>query len=143
MIKKIVSLLFVSLVLFFLVGCHLDIKSDIDYPAGLFKQTLKKIEALQAKASGPVSNLNLLVYESDDRQMVSLSLPVTTTKEAIKWASNWESQGQKEKLEKYTKKIGGLKLEKLDFLDRMGPGLLMEVEADDPKEKVHVLIWLD
>lgn len=40
-------------------------------------------------------------------------------------------------------KIGGIKLKNMDFLDRMGPGLLLETEVDEDNHKVHALIWLD
>jgi hypothetical protein len=144
--KKYGLVVFVLFMFVFLTGCHVDIKNDTDYPADLFKQTLGKIQAIQAKdpgRKGPVANLNLLVYAGDDRELISLSVPITTAKEVLKGVSNLENLGQGEKLEKYTKQLGGLKLEKLGFLDRMGPGLLLEAEVNEKNDFVHVLIWLD
>ena len=46
-------------------------------------------------------------------------------------------------MKKYTKKIGGIKLKNMDFLDRLGPGLLLETEVEEDNDKVHALIWLD
>ena len=125
-----------------LTGCLIDIKSDMDYPAGLFKQTLKKIETLHAKdpaRKGTVSNLNILVYDGDDRQLITLSFPITTASETLK-GIDFEND---ESMKKYSKKIGGIKLKNMDFLDRMGPGLLLETEVEEDNHKVHVLIWLD
>ncbi|UCH94369.1 MAG: hypothetical protein JSV88_29435 [Candidatus Aminicenantes bacterium] len=141
MIKKIVLLVFVLLVFVFFIGCHLDIKSDVDYPADLFKQTLKKIETIHAKdpgRKGPVTNLNILVYEGEDRQLISFSVPTATAKEVIKGVDLG-----KEEIKKYTKKIGDFELEKLGLLDRMGPGLILEAEVDEGNDMVHALIWLD
>jgi hypothetical protein len=123
-------------------GCLIDIKSDVDYPAGLFKQTLKKIETLHAKdpgRKGTVSNLNILVYDGDDRQLITLSFPITTASETLK---EIDFENDKE-MKKYTKKIGCIKFKNMDFLDRMGPGLLLETEVEEDNEKVHALIWLD
>jgi hypothetical protein len=142
MIKKYVLLVFILMVVLLLTGCLIDIKSDVDYPAGLFKQTLKKIEALHAKdpgRKGNVSNLNILVYDGDDRQLIKLSFPITTVSETLK-EIDFEND---ESMKKYSKKIGGIKLKNMDFLDRMGPGLLLETEVEEENHKVHALIWLD
>jgi hypothetical protein len=142
MIKKYVLLIFVLMMVLMLTGCLIDIKSDVDYPAGLFKQTLKKIESLHAKdpgRKGTVSNLNILVYEGDDRQLITLSFPITTASETLK-GIDFEKD---ESMKKYTKKIGCIKLKNTDFLDRMGPGLLLETEVEEHNHKVHALIWLD
>jgi len=142
MIKKYVLLVFVLMIVLLFTGCLIDIKSDVDYPAGLFKQTLKKIETLQAKdpgRKGTVSNLNILVYDGNDRQLITLSLPITAASETLK-GIDFEND---ESMKKYSKKIGGIKLKNMDFLDRMGPGLLLETEVDDDNDKVHALIWLD
>jgi hypothetical protein len=142
MIKKYVLLVFILMMVLLLTGCLIDIKSDVDYSAGLFKQTLKKIEAIHAKdpgRKGTVSNLNILVYVGDDRQLIMLSLPITAASETLK-GIDFENE---KSIKKYTKKIGGIKLKNMDFLDRMGPGLLLETEVNEDNDKVHALIWLD
>jgi hypothetical protein len=142
MIKKYVLLVFVLMIVLLFTGCLIDIKSDVDYPAGLFKQTLKKIETLHANnpgRKGTVSNLNILVYDGDDRQLITLSLPITAASETLK-GIDFENH---ESMKKYSKKIGGIKLKNMDFLDRMGPGLLLETEVEEDNHKVHALIWLD
>jgi hypothetical protein len=142
MIRKYVLLVFILMLVLLFTGCLIDIKSDVDYPAGLFKQTLKKIETLHAKApgrKGTVSNLNILVYDGDDRQLITLSFPITTASETLK-GIDFEND---ESMKKYSKKIGGIKLKNMDFLDRMGPGLLLETQVEEDNHKVHALIWLD
>ena len=146
MIKRFGLMVFILSMFVFLIGCHLDIKNDVDYPAKLFQQTKAKIQAIQVKnpgRKGPVSNLNILVYAGDDRELISLSIPTAAAKEALKGVSSLEDLGQGEKLGKYTQQLGGLKLEKLGFFDRMGPGLVLEAEVNEEKDFAHVLIWLD
>jgi hypothetical protein len=144
MIKKLVLLTVVFLIMLFFAGCHLDIRKNVDYPAGLFKDTMKKIEAIQAKdpgRKGKVANLNFLVYDGEDRQLISLSIPIEITKMAIK-----ESEfGENGDLKKYSEKIKDVDIDfdKLKDLDRLGPGLLVEVEVKEEKGNVHVLVWLD
>jgi major membrane immunogen (membrane-anchored lipoprotein) len=140
--KKYALLVFVLIMVLLLTGCLIDIKSDMDYPTGLFKQTLKKIEALNSKdpgRKGTVSNLNILVYDGDDRQLITLSFPITTASETLK-GIDFEND---ESMKKYVKKIGGIKVKNADFLERMGPGLLLETEVEEDNHKVHALIWLD
>ncbi len=144
MIKKIILLLVVFFALLFFVGCHLDIKSNVDYPAGVFQETLKKIDKIHAQdpgRKGKVTNLNFLVYEGKDRKLISLSIPIEITKMAIK-ESDFGENGE---LKKYSEKIKDVDIDfdKLKDLDRLGPGLLVEVEVEEDKGKVHVLIWLD
>jgi hypothetical protein len=146
MIKKYVILIMVLMMLAFLVGCHLDIQSDVNDPTDIFTQTQKKIQAIHAKnpgRKGTVTNLNMLVYESEDRQLISFSVPITTAKETIKGVSNLEDLAHGEKIKKYTKKIGGIKLDNLNILDRIGPGLVLEAEVNEGKKSVRALIWLD
>lgn len=146
MIKKYVLLIFVLMMLLFVTGCFLDIKEDVDYPAGLFKQTHEKIRTIHAKdpgRKGPVSNLNLLVYIGEERKSVHLSVPITSVKDAAKGISNLENLDEKGEIGKFTKKIGGIKPDKLEILDRLGPGLVMQVEVEEGKDKVYALIWLD
>ena len=145
MIKKIVLLIFVLLVTFFLTGCfNLDIQQDVDYPAGRFQQTLKKIDRIHAQfpgRKGKVTNMNFLIYNGDERMLVSFSVPIETTKQIL----NAADLGEKGKLEKYTKAIKDIDidLEKLKDFERIGPGLLVEAQVMENDDEVHVLIWLD
>jgi hypothetical protein len=141
-IKKIALLVAVLLAMLLLSGCFgLDIRSDVDYPAGLFKKTMGKIEQIHAKdpkRKGTVSSLNLLVYLGEDRRLVSLSIPKAMTKVISEWE---EELGNDRNFKKYSKDVD-FDLEKLEDLDALGPGLLIEIEIED-KEKLHALIWLE
>ncbi len=141
MIKKIVLIVFMLIALLFLTGCmNLLIESDVDYPDGLFKKTMKKIEAIHAKyphRKGSVSKLNFLVYDGDDRQLVRFSIKKGLAEMALKNGDITDD----ENIEKYSKKYASLYLENIKDLDKLGPGLLMEIEVTE--ENTHVLIWLD
>ena len=76
----IVLLLFVLLVMIFFSGCfNLVIQQDVDYPEERIRQTLKKIDRIHARhpgRKGKVTNMNFLVYNGDERLLVSFSVPI-------------------------------------------------------------------
>jgi hypothetical protein len=132
---------FMLIALVFLNGCmNLRIESDIDYPAGLFKETKKKIETIQDNdphRKGEVSKINILVYDGEDRDLVQVSFKKNTAEKYLKEEGiSSSSEGKK-----YSKKYANFDFEKIKDLDKIGPGLLIEVE--ELKEKSHVIIWLD
>jgi hypothetical protein len=116
------------------------IETDVDYPADLFKETKKKIEAIHAKdphRKGSVSRLNLLVYDGDDRELVRFSIKKSLVEMALKNGDITDDDD----IKKYSQKYANLSLENIKNLDRLGPGLLVEIEVVE--ENTHVLIWLD
>lgn len=129
------------LTLVFLNGCmNLRIESDIEYPAGLFKETKKKIETIQAKdphRKGKVSKINVLVYDGEDRDLVQVSFNKRTAEKYLKEEGISTSREGK----KYSRKYADFDMDNIKDFDDIGPGLLIEVE--EPEEKSHVLIWLD
>ena len=141
MIKRIFLIVFMLIVLLFLAGCmNLLIETDVDYPDALFKKTMKKIEAIHAKdphREGSVSKLNVLVYDGDDRQLVRFSVKKGLAEMALKNGDITDDDNVK----KYSKKYANLSLENIKNLDRLGPGLLVEIEVVE--DNTHVLIWLD
>lgn len=135
--------MFILVVLIFYNGCmNLKIEADVDYPADLFAEAKKKIDRIHATAPdkrGVPSQLNVLVYDGEDRQLVSFSVPQPLVQQALEKSDI----GKNEQLQEYSKKIGHINWEKMKNLDRLGPGLILEVEVSEGKGKVHVLIWLD
>lgn len=139
MIKRLVVLIVVMLAMLALSGCFFEIKDDVDYPADRFKETLARIEKLQVRG-GKVESIHILVYDGEERKLVALNLPVGMAKSAM--ADAMPEMAKEKNLDKYTG-AAGFDLRKLNDLDRIGPGLLVEVEVEEEKGKVHVLIWLD
>lgn len=143
MIRKSVLLILIVLLAFIFSGCHIDVQKDVDYPKAKFKKTLKKINDLRLKnphRKGSASNLNLLVYLEEDRQLISLSIPISESKDMKSMLSTCKDFVGEKDIEKYCKKMNNLKL---GNLDSMGPGLLTEVKSNEKNKIVHILIWLD
>lgn len=140
MLKKVILLLFILFMLLFYSGCmNLMIKTDVDYPAGLFSSTMKKIEKIHAKdphRKGTVSNLNFLVYVGDERKLISFSVPKGILQKTM------ECDFAKElDIEDVSKRVGRVNWKKLKSIDQLGPGLILEAEVEE--DDVHLLIWLD
>ena len=141
-IKHLVILILVVLAFMATTGCfNLDIRHDVDYPAGKFKATMAKIQAIHAKdptRNGVVNNLNILVYIGKERKMISLAVP----KALIQATSHMKDEIMKnEDVDKYAKNIDGFDLDKLNDLDSIGPGLIIESKVTEGN--IHALIWLD
>jgi hypothetical protein len=147
MTKKTLLVLLTLAAMLMLGGCfNLDIREDVDYPAGLFKETMAKINRIHAKdpaRKGTVSKLSFLVYNGDDRQLITFSIPKVLLQTITHWAKDDDMKKNMEKngrIKKYGNMAKDFDLEKLD-LDRLGPGLLIEIEVAE--DKVHALIWLE
>ena len=117
----------------------MTIQSDVDYPVGKFKQAWKKIERIHAKPfhrRGEISQLNLMVYIGDDRQFVSFSVPRSLLESLLEDGD----LAEKKDIKKYS---GNVEIDwsAIKKLDKLTPGLLMEVEVTE--DNVHVLIWMD
>jgi hypothetical protein len=109
----------------------LRIREDVDYPARTFNRAKNKIERIHINdpyRKGKVHKINLLVYDGEDRELVKLSVR--------KWLANLILNKAFDEEEE-----GHIYLKDLKDLNRIGPGLVIEVE--DKIEKTHVLIWLD
>ncbi len=139
MIKRLVMIVIAMWAMVMLTGCFFEIKDDVDYPEGRFKSTLAKIEKLQGKG-GKVDSIHILVYDGEERKLVGLSLPAGMAKSAM--AEAMPEMAKEKNLDKYTN-AAGFDLRKLSDLDRIGPGLLVEVQVEEEKGMVHVLIWLE
>lgn len=141
MIKKILLIVFMMIALLLLSGCmNLRIQDDIDYPEDLFKETKTKLAALQAKdpnRKGKVSRIHILVYDGEDRELVQLSLKKGMAEKFLKS----EGISGSTESDKYTKKYADFDLDNIKNFDRLGPGLLVEVE--DMEENSHIIVWLE
>lgn len=139
MIKQLVMILIAVLAVLLMTGCFFEIKDDVDYPVNRFKKTLARIEKLQTRG-GDVDSIHFLIYDASERRLVALNLPAGMAKSAL--AEAMPEKAREKDLEKYTD-AAGFDLSKLSDLDRIGPGLLVEVEIEEEDGKKHVLIWLD
>jgi len=140
MVKKFALILFVIIIMLFNNGCfNMTIQSDVDFPAGKFKSAWNKIEKLHAKPAhqrGKISQLNLMVYTGDERQFVSFSVPRSLLETILEEGDI----SDRKDIKKYSGDIG-INWDAVKNLDKLKPGLLMEVEVSE--DDVHILIWLD
>ena len=144
MIKKMLLIICLLASLLLMTNCtNVLVESDVDYPAALFKTTMQKIDAIHNAdplRKGPVTQLNLLVYDGGDRQLVRFSVK----KEVVANLLSGDNTIKLEELDELKKKCGNMSLEKLKNLESFGPGLVMEVNVNEENDKnTHVLIWLD
>ncbi|MCK4836187.1 MAG: hypothetical protein KAT17_06100 [Candidatus Aminicenantes bacterium] len=142
MIKRMLFWLFVFVIfVFFMTGCmNLSIQRNVDYPESLFKQKLKRIESLRVRSQREMdqaSRLNFLVYDGDDRELISFSVLTDIVLSSLDGIDCRDHA----KVSKYSEEYLTLKWKHLKNLDRLGPGLIAEIE--DLKENSHILIWLD
>ena len=112
-------------------GCLVDIRHDVADPQGAFRKARAEAARVQGQPGSP-GQLNVLVYDRDERELVSVSAPL--------WLA---------------RKVGGIALadEKNDDegadlarrclakenLAKAGRGVLVEVEEDEGDQ---VLVWL-
>jgi len=120
-----------------LTGCfNMSIKHDVEYPVAKFEAAKDRIAALTVKKRGrKFSELNFLIYERDDKQMVSFSVSRWLAKKALKDGFDMDELGESREF------MNGVKINDPDFIDNLEPGLLVEVE--DMEDGNHILIWLE
>ena len=141
MIKKFILLLLLLAFLFTVMGClSLRIENDVDYPAKLFKRAHKKIEKIHAtrvRGNKHISGIHVLIYDGEERKLVSFSIPKGT----VEFGLNHALKEDDYDLKKHSDKYVDINWEKVKNLDFMRPGLIIEVE--DVEQHTHVLIWAD
>lgn len=141
MMKRLFVIVITLILLLLTTGCFdLQIKSDVDYPAGVFEKAWNQIESIHQafpKRQGNVSKLCILVYEGDDRQLIRFSVPYSW----MKWGLEHADNEHHSHANKHTEKYLDFDLESIKDLDRLGPGLLVEV--NDADSGTHVLVWME
>lgn len=141
MLKRIVFLIFMLIALLLAGGCtNIIIETDVDFPAKMFKKAhaeIKSIHRADPHRKGSVSQVNILVYDSDDRQLIKFSVKKSFAEKFIK-----DEESSSDDIKKYSKKYGKeIDVDKFKDLDKIGPGLLMSIDSNE--DKTHVLVWLE
>ena len=141
MIKNFFLFLLLLIVLFTLMGClSLRIENDVNYPAQLFKQTLKKIEkihSLKSSRKKEISGIHFLIYNGEERKLVSFSISKSMIEFGLDHACREGNNTYKKHADKYVE----INWDKVKDLNQLCPGLIIEVEHVE--ESTHVLIWAD
>lgn len=136
--------LVMMIVMSFLIfnACTFDIKENITDPTPQFKDAMAKIKTIQAKdpmRKGKVNNLNLLVYVGEEKQLITLSIPVDAAKTFMENPNI--NLGDEKKDKTFSKAMKDVDLKNFKNLEKMGPGLITDIQVSD--DNVHVLGWLD
>jgi hypothetical protein len=123
-------------------GCLVQI-TRVSNPGPMFRQA--RVEAERAaERRGAAHELNLLVFDADQRQLVRVALPMWLVRRAsrhvdfekdIAWDDVELPEGARSAL-KRNHRVRDLSLRELD---KVPPGILAEVEEDDGTQ---VLVWL-
>jgi hypothetical protein len=120
---------------FLSAGCLVQIEHVRD-PGSRFAEARREAQRLQGK-SGPARELNVLVYEPDERKLVRVSIPMWMVRKAashVDWDDFDFDDHDRRRLERKLRRH-------VDFkeLEKAGLGVVIEVEDDDGEQ---VLVWL-
>ncbi len=139
MLKKFMALMALLIILLLNSGClDLHLEMDVDFPTKMFKEARAEISAIHQKdpmRKGPVSKINFMVYVGEERTLVRFALPKDKIPKDLSEVSFLDKKDIKELSEKCKD------LTKPGNLEKMGPGLLVEIDVADGN--VHLLAWLD
>jgi hypothetical protein len=98
--------------------------------------------------SGPARELNVLVWDSDDRELVRVTMPMWLVRNVAHHSESWrcDRDGDGDDADEgfdcdHVGRIEGRIRGhvRLDDIERMGLGIVAEVEGDDGEQ---VLVWL-
>jgi len=141
--KSTTAAFFISLLAVLLLGSAclgVHIRQGVRDADSYFERARHEIDRIQAEdpdRHGAVRRLCVLVHDRHSHELVEVSTPLWLASACLdaglSAAEHDESSGLRECRERY-----GLDLRSLKDLDRLGPGLLIEVDDEDSR----VLVWL-
>ena len=112
-------------------GCLVDIRRDVADPEAAFRKARAEAARVQGQPGSP-GQLNVLVYDRDERELVSVSAPLWLARKVSGIALADEEDGDE-----------GVALARRclakENLAKAGRGVLVEVEEDEGDQ---VLVWL-
>ncbi|MFW6140684.1 MAG: hypothetical protein ACOC5S_04955 [Acidobacteriota bacterium] len=113
-------------------GCFcVEVKKDVKNPNKYFREAQQKINRLHQidpDRRGPVSNVHILVFEKSERQLIRVIAPMWIIDSGMNYANTYDIDTNCD-----------FKFQEIKKLRDLGPGLLMEVDAEDSR----VLIWIE
>lgn len=117
-------------------GCLVQI-DHVQDPRPHFEAARREAARLQGR-KGPAHELNVLVYDADERKLVRVSLPMWLARKIerrIDWGEDQRGRGDHDdRVERAIRRHVDLR-----EIEKAGLGLLVEVEDDDGEQ---VLVWL-
>lgn len=117
-------------------GCLVQIEHVRD-PRAHFAAARREAERLQGRR-GPAKELNVLVYDSSDRKLVRVSIPMWLARrieQKVDWDEeiDWDSDDRDRVARRVRRHVN------LREIEKAGLGLLVEVDEDEGEQ---VLVWL-
>jgi hypothetical protein len=115
-------------------GCFVEVH-HVDDPRPAFERARAEAVAV-ARHPGRAQELNVLVYERDDRQLVKVSVPMWMARKIAK-----HEGGEIDLDDEVGERVQRRLEHRLRFedLEKAGRGMVLEVEDDDGSQ---VLVWL-
>lgn len=129
------GMLGVAVVALLETACLVQITRVSD-PSPLFREARAEAARLAGRP-GPARELNVLVWDRDDRELVRVSLPMWIVRKAerrIDWRNEVESGDDAQDHIRHA-----LRRVRLEDIEKAGLGVLAEVEEDGGDQ---VLVWL-
>jgi len=129
------GILGVTVVALLETACLVQITHVAD-PSPLFREARAEAARLAGRA-GPARELNVLVWDRDERELVRVSLPMWIVRKAerrIDWRNEVDSgDDAKDHIRHALRRV------RLEDIEKAGLGVLAEVEEDGGDQ---VLVWL-
>jgi hypothetical protein len=105
-------------------------------PRPLFDEARREA-GRHAGRKGPARELNVLVWEADERKLVRVSVPMWVVR-AVERRVDWERElGDDDEQGRVVRRVR--RHVRLEDIEKAGLGLLAEVEGEDGEQ---VLVWL-
>jgi hypothetical protein len=141
--KSTTAALFINLLAVLLLGSAclgLHIREGIRNADPYFDRARSEIQRIQAKdpgRHGAVHRLCVLVHDRQSNDLVEVSTPLWLAEACLGVGLSAAEHDRESGLQDFSERYG-LDLRSLKDLDRLGPGLLIEIEDEDSR----VLVWL-
>lgn len=115
-----------------LSGCFcVEVKNNVRNPDKYFNEAHRQINRLHRQypnRRGPVSTINVLVYEKSERQLIRVEAPLWLIDAGMDYCDTYDIDTDCD-----------FKFEDIDNLRDIGPGMLMEADSEDSM----ILIWIE
>ena len=116
-------------------GCLVQIETVRD-PTPYFERARREAERLQGRP-GPAHELNVLVYDADDRKLVRVQVPMWLARKIagkLDWDEDRRNDGDEERVKRALRRHVDLR-----EIEKAGLGILVEVVEGGGEQ---VLVWL-
>lgn len=130
--KKWVALCGILPVILFMSGCFcVEVKQDVRNPNKYFREAFRKIDNLHRmypERRGPVSTINVLVYERSEQQLIRVAAPMWIIDEGMQYRDTYDIDTDCD-----------FEFHEIKKLSEIGPGMLMDADSDESR----ILIWME